>query len=332
MRSGIHLAGTVILDIVHVVDLWPREEQLALIDHSEYGAGGPPHNAAAALLKLGAPFAVTCRGVVGDDALGTIFLNQAEAYGLARENFLVIPQAITSHTHVMTVKTTGKRTFFHHAGVNARLTPDMLAPTPQSTAKIFYLGAPGIAAHLDHSDGWATVLKAARASGHLTALELVSLPPDDLRRLVHPLLSLIDIAVFNDSEAEALSGVALSVNGRFDFPAALVACRALLGQGVAQLAAVHHPQGAVAVRVSGETAQAASVHVPAEEIVGTVGAGDAFYGGMLMGLHEGWPLAKCLALANAAAATSLASATTSAAIRPWQECLAFAAARGLNPL
>lgn len=331
MRSGIHLAGTVILDIVHVVDLWPAEEQLALIDHSEYGAGGPPHNAAAALIKLGAGFPVTCRGVVGDDAYGAIFLKQAEAYGLARAGFLIESHAITSHTHVMTVKASGRRTFFHHAGVNARLTPDMLAAPPDGRARIFYLGAPGIAAGMDAQNGWAEALASARAAGHITALELVSVPPPDLRRLVTPLLPLTDIAVFNDSEAQALTGITLSVNGRFDREAALAACRKLLDLGVGQVAAVHHPAGAAARRRTGESAAAGSVKVPPQEIVGTVGAGDAFYGGMLLGLHENWPLADCLTLANAAAATSLASATTSASIRPWRDCLAYAGACGLNP-
>ena len=50
---------------------------------------------------------------------------------------------------------------------------------------------------------------------------------------------------------------------------------------------------------SGEWAHAPAVNVPREEIVGTVGAGDAFYAGFLLGVHEGWALPHCLALANA---------------------------------
>ena len=83
--------------------------------------------------------------------------------------------------------------------------------------------------------------------------------------------------------------------------------------------------------IGGEKAFAPSVNVPKSEIVGTVGAGDAFYAGMLFGLHEDWPLDQCLALANASAATSLHSATTSASIRPLKDCLAYAAEKGLRP-
>ena len=47
MRSGIVLAGIVVLDIVNIIDHWPAEETLAFIDRTEYAAGGPPHNAGA---------------------------------------------------------------------------------------------------------------------------------------------------------------------------------------------------------------------------------------------------------------------------------------------
>ena len=60
------------------------------------------------------------------------------------------------------------------------------------------------------------------------------------------------------------------------------------------------------------------------------GAGDAFYAGVLFGLHEDWPLARCLDLGNAAAATSLHSPTTSAGIRPWADCLDYAKTKGLR--
>lgn len=327
-RRGIVLAGTVILDLVYLVDHWPVEESVSLINRMEYGAGGPPHNAAAGLVKLEAPFPVMLIGAVGDDDYGTIFSQQAEDYGLDVRGLVRVAGAVTSHTLVMTTETTGRRTFFHQVGVNAALSARQLMPPPEDRSAIFYLGAPGIARAMDEGGGWQQVLHAASARGYRTALELVPLAPERLRRHVPACLPHTDILVINDSEAAALTGCAVTVNGSFDAESAATACRALLALGVREVAAIHHPQGAVAVASGGETASAGSVKVPQSEIIGTVGAGDAFYAGMLLGLHEGWPLARCLQLANASAATSLHSATTSASIRPWPACLDYAEKHG----
>ena len=328
-RSGIILAGVVVLDIVHIVDHWPYEETLSFIDRTEYAAGGPPHNAAAGLVKLGVPFPVTLFGAAGDDAYGDTMLANARSYGLDTARMTISPGAVTSHTHVISCADTGRRTFFAQLGVNNRLAVEHLLPR-DSSAKLYYLGSPGVARHLDETDGWRKLLRIAREQGMKTCLELCPVAADLLRRHVTPCLPLCDYFVVNDYEAASLTGIATTRAARFDWNAAEAACRALLGLGVSELAAIHHPDGAIAVSGAGEVVRSDSVNVPRHEIVGSVGAGDAFYAGMLLGLHENWPLAKCLELGNAAAATSLHSPTTSASIRPWAECLAYAEEHGLR--
>lgn len=329
-RSGIVLAGTVILDIVNLVSHWPDEETVALIERTEQGAGGPPHNAAAGLAKLQAPFPVTLVGALGDDAYGDTLAMQAKAYGLDTSGLVRVPGAVTSHTIVMSSVKTGKRTFFHQPGVNADLTPPMLAAPLGANAKIYYCGAPGIAQSLDETDGWRACLDAARASGHQTAFELVSVPPETLARLTRPLLPLIDIFVVNDNEAAAIAGMDVTRDGRLVPDLALSACARLIDMGIGAVAGIHHPDGAVALTRDGCSAARGSLNIRTEEIIGSVGAGDAFYAGFLYGWHEGWALEQCLDLGNAAAATSLFSATTSASIRPAADCLKFAGERGLR--
>jgi sugar/nucleoside kinase (ribokinase family) len=329
MRSGIVLAGTIVLDIVHMIDGWPEEEQIAFVRQSIEAPGGPPHNAAAGLLKLGAPFPVSMICVVGDDAAGVTFVEKAESHGLDTLGVIRISGASTDVTHVMTSMATGKRTFFFKPGANGSMTAEQMLPRDDA-GKIFYLGSPGISTSMDASDGWRTALRIARERGYKTAMELCPIPRDQQAKQVRPCLPLLDYFIINDSEAEAITGIRVTKADRFDLIAAEAACTDLLHRGVTELVAIHHPDGAVAMRKSGEKAVARSVNVPQTEIVGTVGAGDAFYAGMLFGLHEDWPLADCLALANASAATSLHSPTTSASILPWQECLAYAKARGLR--
>jgi sugar/nucleoside kinase (ribokinase family) len=329
MRRGIVLAGTIVLDVVQLIDGWPDEEQIAFIRDTIEAPGGPPHNAAAGLLKLGAQFPVSMICVIGDDAAGQTFVDKASAHGLDTRHVIRIAGAGTDLTHVMTSKTTGKRTFFFKPGANGTMTAEQLLPV-DDTGKIYYLGSPGISTSMDASDGWRTALRTARSRGYKTAMELCPIPPDQQAKQVRPCLPLLDYFIINDSEAEAITGINVTKADRLDLAAAEAACADLLNRGVNDLVAIHHPDGAMAMRTTGEKAVAAAVNVPQYEIIGTVGAGDAFYAGMLLGLHEGWPLADCLALANASAATSLHSPTTSASIRPWQDCLAYAQAKGLR--
>ncbi len=331
-RQGIILAGIVVLDIVHIIDHWPAEETLAFIDRTEFAAGGPPHNAGAGLLKLGAQFPVTLLASAGTDAYGETMLASARGYGLDTSKVSRIDGVVTSHTHVMSSARTGRRTFFAQLGCNNVMTVEHLLPPKDSTAKLYYLGSPGVARGLDESDGWRKLLSAARGQGMKTCLELCPVPADTLRTYVPPCLPLCDYFVVNDYEAGAITGIDIAPGNVLDWTAAEQACRALLDMGVTTLAGVHHPDGAVAVSRAGEVVKRPSVKVDASEIIGSVGAGDAFYAGVLYGIHEDWPLAKCLDLGNAAAATSLHSPTTSASIRPWAECFAYAEKKGLRAL
>lgn len=328
-RTGVVLAGTIVLDIVHMIDQWPDEEQIAFIRQTIEAPGGPPHNAAAGLVKLGATFPVQMICVVGDDAAGDTFMRIASELGLNTSNVIRVARHSTDVTHVMTSKTTGRRTFFFKPGANGTITATQMLPR-EDNAKIYYLGSPGISKSMDASDGWRSALRNAKQRGFKTCMELCPVPADLQRAQTLPCLPLLDYFVINDSEAEILSGLPVTKDGHFNRSLAHVAAQKLLDLGVNELVSIHHPDGAIALRKSGEHAFAPSVNVPKAEIIGTVGAGDAFYAGMLFGIHENWSLEQCLALANASAATSLQSATTSSSIRPWTECLAYAKAKGLR--
>ncbi len=329
-RSGIICAGTAVLDVNNVIETWPEEEQISFIRECILSAGGPPHNAATSLIRLAAPFPVAMIGVVGDDQYGDVFLNNAKAAGLDVSGIRRVANINTDYTHVMTAAKTGKRTFFYRPGANDTLAAGHLLPT-QDTAKIFYLGSPGLSSSMDKSDGWRTVLTAVKRRGFKTCMELCPVPAKTQRTYTRPCLPLLDYFIINDSEAEIVGGLPVLREGRFDWALAEAAARNLLALGVGEIAAIHHPMGAVAATKSGEVVRAAAVNVPQAEIVSAVGAGDAFHAGMLFGIHEDWPLGQCLALANASAATSLHGITTSASIRPWEACLEYAKARGLQP-
>jgi len=87
--------------------------------------------------------------------------------------------------------------------------------------------------------------------------------------------------------------------------------RQLLKAGVREWVVIHFPVGTVAVGAKGDQLAQGSVNVPQAKIAGTVGAGDAFAAGVLLGLHEKAPMELALKYGVCAAAASLSDPTTS---------------------
>jgi sugar/nucleoside kinase (ribokinase family) len=164
----------------------------------------------------------------------------------------------------------------------------------------------------------------------ITNFELVMIEPKRLAGILHPCLPLLDYLVVNDWEIGALAGEATYQEGVTDIAACLKAARHVLTLGSMSLVVVHFPKGAIAIARDGTVVQRPSVRVPQFAIVSANGAGDAFAAGMLYGLHEGWDVDQCLALAHASAAASLRGSSTTGTVERWQTCLELAEGWGWN--
>jgi len=307
---------------------WPAEETLTQVTAARLDGGGPAHNVALDLARLGAGFPVWAMGAVGDDPSGRLILDACRERGVDASRLRVLAGVPTSFTDVMTVEGTGRRTFFHHQGANARLAPDDFdfAGLP---ARLLHLGAPGVHRRLDgpsgtDANGWVTVLRRAERAGIRTNLEMVSAAPDVIRRLVRPCLPHLDTLIVNDYEAAALTDLEIVSGHIVSVPTAQAAARAILDGGVRDLVVVHFPAGCVAATRDGRLLAQPSLQVPPDGITGANGAGDAFVAGVLYGLHEEWPLERCLTLGHCAAASALGSVSTTGSVARATECLALA--------
>jgi sugar/nucleoside kinase (ribokinase family) len=335
-RNGILAGGNWILDRTKIIDVYPAQDALANILAETSCNGGGPYNVLIDLARLQAPFPLAAVGLVGDDEAGRYIQHDCRVHRIDTQQLRICKEAPTSYDDVMTVKSTGRRTFFFRRGANAFL-DDGHFDFALSNARIFHLGYLLLLDRLDLPDPVcgtvaAAVLRRAQEAGFKTSVDLVSEDSDRFSQIVRPALRFCDYCVLNEFEAERTTGLQIVRDGIIDLGAASSAAQALLDAGVREWVVIHFPAGSIAADSSGQELVQASINLPQARIVGTVGAGDAFAAGVLFGLHEGKPMDVALNYGVCAAAASLTDATSSDGVRSLSECLQFADEFGYRPI
>lgn len=328
-RSGIIAAGNWIVDNVKLIDKFPEEQSLANIISEFTSNGGSAYNILVALNKLKAPFQLEGIGLVGNDLYGKIIVDHCNSINIKTEQLKFHNTAPTSYTLVMSVQSTGKRTFFHHRGANAYLNLEHFNLNV-SNAKIFHLGYLLLLDSLDEINGQgrsnaSIILEEAKKMGFITTIDLVSEDSERFNKIIPPALPFVDILFLNETEGSKLSGIDVRSIDSINLMDS-VGERLFLNifkMGVSQWIVLHRPEGVWAAHVSGKRIYQPSLNLPKDFIVGSNGAGDALAAGVLYGLHENWEMEKSLLLGVCAAATSLSSVTCSDSIKPMDECLGF---------
>ncbi len=326
-RSGILAGGNWIVDKLKFVDTYPQQDALANILSESVGNGGGPFNVLIDLAKLGAPFPLAGVGLIGADADGEWISAQCARHRINASQLRTHPAAHTSYTDVMTVKATGRRTFFHQRGANAFL-DDEHFDFDASLAKFFHLGYLLLLDRLDQPDTEfgtvaARVLQRAKKSGCQTSIDVVSEDSHRFADIVLPALPYVDHCFLNEFEIERTTGVEIRQKQGVNLAALQAAAQRLIEAGVREWVVVHFPEGACALGRDGRLHIQGSLCIPQSKIVGTVGAGDAFAAGVLYGLHEGFPIETALRHGVCVAASCLCGAGASDGIRPLAECEAL---------
>lgn len=328
MRNGILVGGNWIMDQVKLIDVFPEEEKLVNIFTESSCNGGSAYNVIMGLVKLQADFPLSGVGLVGDDEKGERIISHCQSLGINTRQIRKTDKAHTSYTDVMSVKSTGKRTFFHQRGANALLDIgdfDFSA----SRDKIFHLGYLLLLDKLDiiEADGTtrgSKVLQQAKAAGLITSVDIVSERSDRFKDVIPPSLPYIDYLFVNEYEAGKITGIDTTMDGSIILKRCYEAAHRIIEMGVKQWVILHFPTGVIAVSEDGQTHYQPSINMPAEKIAGASGAGDAFAAGVLAGVHSNKDITECLNLGVCAAASSLFEPTSSDGILPSAECLKLA--------
>ncbi|MCX7020467.1 MAG: carbohydrate kinase family protein [bacterium] len=337
-RRGIAAGGNWIIDHVKLIEELPPEEQLTTIISESRGTGGAPYNVLVNLATLDPALPLEAIGIVGNDDDGQHIIDHLASLNIDARQVRKTSDAPTSHTDVMTVQSTGRRTFFHNPGANALFGP---ASINLNTLKcsILHLGYLLLLKSLDEPDPefngrprWIGVLGRARAAGMLTSLDMVTLLGPRIRNIVKPVLPYADYFVLNELEASGLTSIPARDNsGRLIRDNLRRMAASMLDMGVQRLVVIHAPEAALWLSAAGSDCYMPSLDVPKQWIKGTAGAGDAFCAGILYGLHQGWAPQRCLELAAANAAMSLSDPTCTGGLKSLGETMKLIGKFGLRP-
>lgn len=299
--NRIVFAGSILTDNVKIISDWPEKGMLVQVKSLRRAVGGSVCNSGIDLKKLDPSLEVRALGKVGDDDAGDFVLATLEESGLDTSLVMREKGVPTSFTDVMTLESTGERTFFNMHGADSRLTPDEV-DVAGLKADIFHFGYLLLLDGMDAPDEEygtkaARLLAKVRAAGIKTSIDIVSEKSERFRRVVLPALKYCDYAIINEVEGALATGV-----DEHDLKGI---CRALFDLGVKERVVVHCPEVGVSMDKRGGYCAVGSLELPSGWIRGSVGAGDAFCAGMLYSIMKDLDPELSLRLASAAAALNL---------------------------
>ena len=312
-KSGIAIAGNMLTDFVKLVDVYPEKGMLANVISISKAVGGCVPNTIIDLAKIDRSVPLYAYGMVGDDDGGKYITFEMQRNGVDVSGISVSKTTATSFSDVMSVESTGERTFFHHKGANSEFAPKHV-PVESLTCKMLHVGYILLLDEFDKKDDeygtvMARFLKQAQDMGIKTSIDVVSDSGDRFAEKVIPALKYTDNAIMNEIEACGVSGLKpRDENKRLIIDNIKLTMRKILDCGVRERVIIHCPEAGFAMNKSGEFTVVPSVWLPKGYIKGAVGAGDAFCAGCLYGIYNGFTDAEILEFASGAAACNLAAA------------------------
>ena len=294
-RDGVAILG------IFVADLAFRAGRLPLIGETiagsgfAIGPGGKGSNQAVAAARAGA--GVTFISRIGRDTFGEIALTTWKAEGI-RPCVTQTPDTATGAAFIYVHETNGDNAIIVVPGAAGGLcVADVDAAADAIRAACVFV------TQLEQpADAARRGLEIARAAGVTTVFN-----PAPAGSFDHALFALSDYVVPNETEAEALTGIAVA-----DIDAARRAGDALIAKGAGTALVTLGERGALFHN------RDISIHIPpfaAGPVVETTGAGDAFVGGFAAALARGVEPIEAARFGSAAAGISVWRCAASTAMR-----------------
>lgn len=310
MTHRFHLLGDVMVDITAIV-IEPINYASDTPARVSLQAGGAATNTACWLAHDGQD--ATLIGAIGDDAFGSFVRTHLNV--LRVTDLLVTVPGSATGTCVVIVDASGERTMLPDPGANAGLTPRDLPASAFRSGDHLHLSGYTLLHSATRAAGM-DALRRARQADMTTSLDPASAAPlAQNPTVLDPAMSLIDVLIANEAEAEVLTGLSdphLALAALADrVPTAVVKlgsrgsiARRRGALNSATLAA-ETPGSFPTFGAHADAAESATARAVDAEIIDTTGAGDAFAAGFLPAWVAGLPLSDCLTAAARSAARAV---------------------------
>jgi len=294
--GGIVVIGSLNMDLVVKTEHMPAPGETVRGQGFQTIPGGKGANQAAAISLLGGQAAMI--GHVGNDAFGPRLIENMAAKGVNTQHIALDADVATGIAMII-VDAKGENSIVIAAGANGRVSPRDIDACDDLLRQTSYLV-------LQFEIPMETVAYAIqKAAGY--GIQVI-LNPAPAAQFPREMLKGVHYLVPNETEAQLLTGQAVN-----DPPSAERAARLLHEQGARVVIVTLGEKGAFALT------DRESFHTPAPKVnvVDTTAAGDAFIGGLVVGLSRGLALkeavyyavcAGSLAVTRFGAQTSLPSA------------------------
>ena len=315
MQNGIVVAGYLGVDVLKEVTGFPQAHELDDIESVTLALGGLVNNCGRSLALLDPNLPVRACGRIGTDGYGDELLRQLGKYKNI-DTSMLLREGQTAFSDVLSNIHTRERAFLTFMGASAEFS-ERHVPIDELDCKIFHVGYVLLLKSLDEPDEefgtkMARLMKLVQERGIWTSVDVITNASGRHKDLMPPAMKYADILCINEHEAAASIGIRLrDGDDRLileNIPKALARFKEL---GVRRWAAIHAPEGGFGLDEHGKYHVVPGAIVPKEFIAGTVGAGDAFASGLLLGAYRDRPMDEALEYAIAAAVSSLSKGDAS---------------------